>query len=272
MLLPARRLWAGVFAEGPLVSLDKLLLRANAACTHPVETQAGFCPLPAAWVEGRGAHAAPCWPLTLAEMGLQGEKGSGLMLLGEDEAECGAELGSAPTQTLAQNAVGGWDGTRLDREPAKGSRGDAKDAGPTSPTASPLNGVIATGALEPFSLACHATLGCGGSRRPAPGTQLPAAALRSLLCAQLAAQTDARCPGTLLGRARLRWWRDWLLAWSMAPRDIQACRLPLGSPPIPPLPPLTLFAARTWCRVCSWPLAGCPAAGRRGEAAPVPGS
>lgn len=137
MLLPARRLWAGVFAEGPLVSLEKLLLRANAACTHPVETRAGFCPLPAAWAEGRGARAAPCRPLTLAEMGLQGEKGSGLVLLGENEAERGAELGSAPAQTLAQNAVGGWDGTRLDREPAKGSRGEAKAAGPTSPATSP---------------------------------------------------------------------------------------------------------------------------------------
>lgn len=271
MLLPARRLWAGVFAEGPLVSLEKLLLRANAACMHPVETQAGFCPLPAAWVEGRGAHAAPCWPLTLAEMGLQGEEGGGLMLLGENEAECGAELGSAPTQTLAQNAAGGWDGTRLDSA-SKGIERRRQGRRSHVPHRVPSQCVIATGALEPLSLACHATRGCGGSRRPAPGTQLPAAALRSLLRSQLAAQTDARCPGTLLGRARLRWWRDWLPAWSMAPRDIQACRLPLGSPPIPALPPLALFAARTWCRVCWWPLAGCPAAGRRGEAAPVPGS
>lgn len=199
-------------------------------------------------VEGQGAHAAPCWPLTLAEMGLQGEEGGGLVLFGENEAECGAELGSAPTQTLAQNAAGGWDGTRLDRA-SKGIERRHQGCRSHVPHRVPSQCVIATGALEPLSLACHATRGCGGSRRPAPGTQLPAAALRSLLRCRLAAQTNARCPGTLLGRARLRWWRDWLPAWSMAPRDIQACRLPLGSPPIPALPPLALFAARTWCRV-----------------------
>lgn len=60
MLLPSRHLGAGDFAVGPLVSPEKLLLQAGAACAQPAEMRGGFRPvLAVCWEGGDGAAPSP---------------------------------------------------------------------------------------------------------------------------------------------------------------------------------------------------------------------
>ena len=69
MLLPARQLGAGDFAVGPLVSPEKLLLRAGAACTQPAGMCNGFNQ---SWL--CAGKVGMVQPLPLAGLSLRGEK------------------------------------------------------------------------------------------------------------------------------------------------------------------------------------------------------